>query len=319
VTKQSLPVTVAVVDYWSNNKANNEEEDAMPLHSSTVGASAEPVVHDIDERWLMAYAAGLGDTLPCYLDTLRAEGIVAHPLFPVCFEWPAVVGMRSHAGAAGLTSDEALRSVHATHDLIIHRGVRPGDKLTTRATVVGVERRKPGAFQVLRLETVDAAGKPVCTTWQGGLYRGVEVSGEDRFATDAPEAPRVVEVASAHAEVRAPISALAAHVYTECARIWNPVHTDTAVAARAGLPGLILHGTATLALAVSRILELEVENEPERVCRIAGRFSAMVLMPSEITVRVLARENTAKGDIVRFDVLNAEGKPAVQNGLIGLK
>ena len=41
-----------------------------------------------------------------------------------------------------------------------------------------------------------------------------------------------------------PISALAAHVYTECARIWNPVHTDTAVADRAGLPGLILHGTA---------------------------------------------------------------------------
>jgi acyl dehydratase len=267
----------------------------------------------------MAYAAGLGDALPCYLDTLRPGGIVAHPLFPVCFEWPAVLGMRGHAGAAGLTSDEALRSVHATHDLIIQRGVRPGDRLTTRATVVGVERRQPGAFQVLKLETVDAAGKPVCTTWQGGLYRGVEVSGEDRFAADAPEAPRVVEVASPRAEVRAPISALAAHVYTECARIWNPVHTDTAVAARAGLPGLILHGTATLALAVSRVLELEAKNEPERVCRIAGRFSAMVLMPSEITVRVLSREKAAAGEIVRFDVLNAEGKFAVQNGLIGLQ
>jgi acyl dehydratase len=189
----------------------------------------------------------------------------------------------------------------------------------TRATVVGVERRKPGAFQVLKLDTVDAAGKPVCTTWQGGLFRGVEVTGEDRFATDAPEAPRVVEVASPRAEVRAPISALAAHVYTECARIWNPVHTDTAVAARAGLPGLILHGTATLAFAVSRVLELEAKNEPERVCRVAGRFSAMVLMPSEITVRVLSREKAADGDIVRFDVLNAEGKLAVQNGLIGLR
>ena len=48
-------------------------------------------------------------------------------------------------------------------------------------------------------------------------------------------------------EIRVPIGAGAAHVYTECARIWNPIHTDTAVTAKAGLPGIILHGTATLA------------------------------------------------------------------------
>ncbi|HXG22243.1 MAG TPA: MaoC/PaaZ C-terminal domain-containing protein [Methylomirabilota bacterium] len=291
----------------------------MPLTSSIVGASAEPVVHKIDERWLMAYAAGLGDALPCYLDTLRPGNIVAHPLFPVCVEWPAVVGLRGHAGAAGLTAEEAIRSVHATHDVLIHRGVRPGDTLTTRASIVGVERRKPGAFQVIRLDTVDAARMPVCTTWQGALYRDVEVIGEDRFPTDAPPPPRAVDVVAARAEVKTPISALAAHVYTECARIWNPVHTDTAVAKRAGLPGLILHGTATLALAVSRILELEADNEPERVRRIAGRFSAMVLMPSEITVRVLLREKHADGAIVRFEVRNAEGKLAVQNGLLGLQ
>src|SRR5262245_37007969 len=291
----------------------------MPLSSATVGTVGEPMVHEIDERWLMAYAAGLGDTLPCYLDTLRPEGIIAHPLFPVCFEWPAVLGMRGQPGSTGLTIDEAIRSVHATHDLLIHRGVRPGETVTTHATIVGVERRKPGAFQVMRLDTVDAAGQPVCTTWQGGLYRGVDVVGEDQFSADAPPAPRAVECSSLRAEVKVPISALAAHVYTECARIWNPVHTDTAVAARAGLPGLILHGTATLALAVSRVLEVEAGNNPARVRRVAGRFSAMVLMPSEITVRVLAREPTPDGDIVRFDVLNAEGKLAVQNGLIALR
>jgi acyl dehydratase len=291
----------------------------MPLNSSTVGASGEPVLHDIDERWLMSYASGLGDTLPCYLDTLRPGNVVAHPLFPVCFEWPAVVGMRESASASGLTHDEAIRSVHATHDLVIHRGARPGDKLTTRATIVGVERRKPGAFQVMRLETVDAAGQPVCTTWQGGLFRDVEVAGEDRFPTEAPLAPRAVEAASARAEVDVPISALAAHVYTECARIWNPVHTDIAVAKRAGLPDLILHGTGTLALAVSRILELEADNNPQKVRRIAGRFSAMVLMPSTVTVRILSRETTPDGDVVRFEVRNADGKLAISNGLVGLR
>ena len=46
----------------------------------------------------------------------------------------------------------------------------------------------------------------------------------------------------------------AAHVYSECARIWNPIHTDKKVARQAGLPDILLHGTASLALSVSAIL-----------------------------------------------------------------
>ena len=292
----------------------------MPLNSSTVGATADPIVHDVDARWLMAYAAGLGDTLPCYLDTLRPQSIIGHPLFPVCVEWPTVLAMRAQAEGAGLSTDEAIRSVHATHDVVIHRSVRPGDRLTTRATIVGVEQRKPGAFQVMRLDTVDASGSPVCTTWQGGLFREVVVAGLDRPVTEIPSLPHAAAVAAAaRHEVTVPISALAAHVYTECARIWNPVHTDTAVAHRAGLPGLILHGTATLALAVSQIVKLEANNEPSRVRRIAGRFNAMVLMPSEVTVRVLSREKTADGDAVCFEVRNAQGAPAVRDGVVVLQ
>jgi hypothetical protein len=52
----------------------------MPLNAAIVGTVAEPVVHAVDARWLMAYAAGLGETLPCYLDTRLPEGIQAHPL-----------------------------------------------------------------------------------------------------------------------------------------------------------------------------------------------------------------------------------------------
>jgi len=292
----------------------------MPLNSSTIGATADPIVHDVDARWLMAYAAGLGDTLPCYLDTLRPQSIIGHPLFPVCVEWPTVLAMRAQAETMGLTMDEAIRSVHATHDVILHRSARPGDRLTTRATIVGVEQREPGAFQVMRLDTVDAHGKLVSTTWQGGLFRDVAVTGPNRPATEIPPLPSAAATgATARHEVKIPISALAAHVYTECAHIWNPVHTDTAVADRAGLPGLILHGTATLALAVSQVVKLEASCEPSQVRRIAGRFNAMVMMPSEITVRILSREKTADGDAVCFEVRNAEGAPAVRDGVVLLK
>ncbi len=292
----------------------------MPIESSIVGTASEPLVHEIDARWTMAYAAGLTDTLPCYLDTLRPQGVIAHPLFPVCFEWPAMLDLRKRLYHAQLTPEENVRAVHATHDLLLRRPVRPGDRLTTRATIAGVERRKPGAYMVVRFDTVDAGGTTVCETWEGVIYRNVEVAGPDRPATQWPRTPAPVEAdGKARAEFKLPIPAVAAHVYTECARIWNPVHTDAAVAAAAGLPAIILHGTATLALAVSRIIEAEPGGDPERVARIAGRFAAMVLMPSEVVVRILSRTPIDGVDGLFFEVLNAEGQRAVRDGYIELR
>ena len=47
----------------------------------------------------------------------------------------------------------------------------------------------------------------------------------------------------------------------------------------------MLHGTATLALAVSQIVAIEGANDAERVSEIYGRFGAMVFMPSELALR----------------------------------
>ena len=232
----------------------------------------------------MAYAASLGDVLDCYIDTRRPAGIVAHPLFPVCFEWPAAGAIRAKLRAT-MAPGEPARGVHATHHTILHRPIRPPMRLRTTAEVLGIERRSAGAYEVVRFETVDEGGAPVCTTYYGSLYRKVEVNGADRPAhIQSPPTPAVI-AHQPRAELSLPIGAGAAHVYTECARIWNPIHTDLATAAEAGLPGLILHGTATLALAVSAIVKRKRPNDPERVAEIYGRFGAMVLMPSEMMVR----------------------------------
>jgi acyl dehydratase len=108
------------------------------------------------------------------------------------------------------------------------------------------------------------------------------------------------------------IPATAAHVYTECARIWNPIHTDVAVARAAGLPGLILHGTATLALAVSRVVARDLGGDPERVRGVAARFSGVVLMPSRIRVR----SGGPRGQTVSFDTVDSAGAPVLNQGIV---
>jgi acyl dehydratase len=276
------------------------------------------MVSEIDARWTMAYAAALGDSMPCYMDTNR--GVLAHPMFPVCFEWPVQVAIREQFEKSTLTRDEAMRGVHATHDTVLHRAIRPPERLTTRLTVAGVERRKPGAYLVTRLDTVDEGGTPVCTTWYGGIYRGVAVEGPDRPAAIPPSpAEPIVEEGEPLLECQVDVPAGMAHVYTECARIFNPIHTDASVARAAGLQSIILHGTATLALAVSRIIESLAGNDPARIGRIACRFGAMVTMPSTLTVRVLGRDDGTNSTAVFFETLSGEGRLAIRDGVVLLK
>src|SRR5262245_15667287 len=112
---------------------------SLELPPGLVGSSMGPSVESIDARRRRAHAAALGETAPAYVDTGRPGSVAAHPLFPVCYEWPLAVAMR-----AALPEAVAIRSVHATHDLRIHRPPRDGDRLSVRARVTGAEPWRAG-------------------------------------------------------------------------------------------------------------------------------------------------------------------------------
>jgi acyl dehydratase len=283
----------------------------MPLSTAMVGATTQPVTHDVDARWIMAYAAGLADRNPRYLDT-QAGTVVAHPVFPVCLEWPVILGSRHLPGYEASTPAEGARGVHAAHDLHLYRPIRAGERLTTRATIIGLRRIKPGAASTTRLDTVDESGALVCRTYQLGISRDVDVIGEAKDVEQAPAVPQLNTAWTDAQRFPIPVPAGAAHVYTECARIWNPIHTDRKVALAAGLPDIILHGTATMALAVSQLVDRYLGADPTRVTRLGGRFTAMVLMPSTLTLEVSGDERST----LFFRVLTQDGQLAFSQGFL---
>ena len=255
----------------------------MPLPSSVLGLTGEPIRHRVDLRWLLSYSAGIGDTS----SAVFGPNATAHPMFIVGPEWPAVLSVRR----LGLEPGEDTRGVHASHDLTIHRPVRAGDELTTTATIVGVEEGRAGAATWMRLATVDAVGEPVATTYQRNVLLGVELRGNPASIDRAPPIPEPRQPAgggSSPDDVRTidvTVGPQEAHIYTECSRIWNPIHTEWQAAADNGLAFLLLHGTATLAKSVSAVDDLWGDGR-RRIDRIICRFAAPVPMPT--TLRVTA-------------------------------
>ena len=285
----------------------------MPYPAELVGHRTDPVVHAVDTRWTMAYAAGIGRPDPCYVDT--TVGVVAHPVFPVCLEWPAVLALRAVDTDGALGREELLHGVHATHDLTLHRAIRPAETLTTTATVVAAEERRPGTYELVRLDTTDGDGAPVVTTHMGSLFLGVPLDGDPVPARRARPVGPPTE-ADDRPEIGIDIAPEAAHVYTECARIFNPIHTDVAVAHSAGLPGPILHGTATLAMAISAVVDRVAGGDPTAVRTVGCRFGAMVSMPDRIAVAVGTTTVAGVGRVAGFEVRNGAGEIAISEGRV---
>ncbi len=283
-------------------------EDVPAIPGTVAGTEVGALSTSLDARWLMAYSAALGVDDPRYYDTLAQEGPVAHPLFSVCYEWPAVLALRAKA----VRESWALLGVHSTHHVIIHRLPSAADRLLTRAQIIVVRPSRAGTLVVARLSTVDRNGRPVTTTDYGSVYRGITTEREARVPVEPLARPSPPASAETRWTAAVPVGPRAAHIYSECARIWNPIHTDIAVARSAGLAGPILHGSAMLALAVSQLITQDLGGDPARVREIAVRFTGLVFMPSTFTVRGRGRA----GDLLAFDAVDERGEPVLSDGVL---
>ncbi len=263
----------------------------------------------------MSYAAGLGQHDPAYFDTTRADGIINHPLFPIAVEWGLISDPDSGLEALGLSVAERLRGVHARHDLHLHRPVRAGTDVRVSAQIVGIEQTPPGALVTMRLRGDDQDG-PLWTTWMGSLYRGVAAEGTDQLLEALPAQPVPAGRSTESRSTTVPVDVWSPHVYSECARIWNPIHTDLAIARAAGLPGVILHGSANLAHGVNWVLAI-LGIGAERVRRVGGSFRDTVAVPSRIHPTLCAVQRASDGtSTAHFTVLNDAGRPAVRDGFV---
>lgn len=283
----------------------------MPFPVSVVGSELEKIEQELTTRSILAYAAGVGAVEPEFLDDARPDRLVALPFQCVSLEWPSLLSVRR--ALIGLRSDEALRAVHAAQHSVFHRAMRLGDVLVTTPQLVSARRLAAGVLAIIRLETrCRWTDEPITTSWSSSIYRNVELDGPE-VEMAAPPAPSIevtTPLPRAAESIEIPISRGLPHVYSECAGIWNPIHTERTVALSTGLPDIILHGTATWALAGLALIRRYADSDAVRLKSLSGRFSGMVVPGQPIVMR-----HADIGGAVHFEVTVQSGAVAISRGV----
>jgi len=291
----------------------------MKLSSDFVGTSIKEYRTAADSRWTMNYAAAIGETNPLYFDDERPGGIIAPPLFPVAVTWPMVQHITDNIEAADFPKEVIFTQVHYSEHLIIHRPVKAGDSIIVSGSIAAILPHRAGTFVTLKFDAYDSGGGALFTEYIGAMMRGVECTGGGKGGENIPPLPVRNEESSKEWESSIPVSRLTPYIYDGCSNIHFPIHTSVKFARAVGLPGIILQGTATLAISVREVIERVADGNSERVSSIYCRFSGMVLPGGDIKVILAGKRIQDDGTDLFFTVLNSENKPAISNGYIRLK
>lgn len=274
----------------------------MPFRSELVGREIGPVRWEATPRRLLAFAAALapGDAAP--LDDAAPGGLTALPTVIVSAEW-ALSLMSRHASGQTLSAGELARGVHAGQDSRFLAPIRAGEVLVSTSRLTSARATRAGAAAASLITHVrESDGVTVAVTRSVSIFRGVELAGSSRDIGETPSEPAAPTDWSG--AVRGPIAFERGfpHIYSECADIWNPIHTERAVALAAGLPDIIVHGTALWAAAGLRLAR------PARpLARLTGRFRAPVIPGGAVE---LARLDCEGGAFYRLSL--PDGRLAVE-------
>lgn len=278
----------------------------MPFRSAIVGEKLPAMSIAVSPRMALAYAAGLEEEMA--LDD-AGEDFVALPFFCVSLEWQLVIAARNEM--LGVSPGEAVRAVHAGQSTRFLKPLRTGQTVQVSGRIAEVRQTRAGALSVTELDVMDADGELVSSTLSTGFYPGVAVTGEDRRAAGFVPPPVIPAEMTDLQETIVSLDRGFPHRYTECANIWNPIHTERRVALAAGLPDIIVHGTALWALAGKTLVSRFAPGASGRLKSLSGRFAAMVIPGTSIKVR---HGRTSTDGNVAFEVLNERGEKAVADG-----
>jgi acyl dehydratase len=278
----------------------------MQLDLARVGKWTEERIFRVDATRLQAYAAAINDHHPRH-----TGGEQAPPIF-ACVPVGELVG----PAVDGLITPEDRRwTVHEAQDCFFQRSIVAGMVLHTKASSIGVHTRRSGATIVIKTVTHDGRGELVNESYVTlFIRRPTDGQGAGERAPD--------HALPVHAKNAGPVASVTEAIdwdqtyrYAEASGDDNQIHLDPEFARSVGLPGIIVHGMCTLAFASRAVIAEACGNEPDRLRRLAARYTRPVMPGQSITTNIWEAGERNGRRVYVFEVVNQEKKAVIQDGL----
>jgi acyl dehydratase len=259
------------------------------LNEALVGRRYKGDDYEVTAEEIVRYADATNDRNPRY----RKPDPPASPVFAIVPAFGVIMG----AARDPELGADLLRLVHITEEHVVHTPLRAGQRLSVSAKLASVAEEEGGESFSIEVEL--ASGPEVAVVVQGTmLIRGSGV--RRRRAANPARGQRPVTELLCERPLR--IDEDQPRRYAEASGDNNPIHLDEATARSAKLPGVIVHGMCTMAMASAGVVDEFAGGEPERVRLIAARFAKPVFPGQELRARYWEDERGYE-----FEVVNRAG------------
>ncbi|MDQ3954864.1 MAG: MaoC family dehydratase N-terminal domain-containing protein [Actinomycetota bacterium] len=276
----------------------------MGLNSDLVGKEYGGSTFEVTADAIEQYARATNDENERYLS---GEDVVAPPVFPVV---PAFNSFME-AGMDPELEADLLRLVHGAEEHVLYKPIRPGDRLSVSTVLESVDKKETGETFTVKATETTQDGEVVAEVRGTMFIRGSGTKGKSSASTETSDSPRKI----VHEETTK-VDDDQTHRYAEASGDHNPIHLDPNTAAMAGLPGIILHGMCTMAIAAKAAVNGLAGGDPTRIKRVGVRLSKPVLPGQELTTKLWQEEAGAGTTTFGFETYNPDGAAVIKNGVV---
>lgn len=275
----------------------------MGLNEELVGKTYETTTFEVTADAIEKYARATNDLNERYLS--GGDDVVAPPVFPV-------VGAFGAFMATAMDPDlqaDLLRLVHGAEEHVIYRPIKPGDVLTIAPVLESVDKKDTGETFTAKATLTDQGGETVAEV-RGTMFIRGSGSGKKSSSGQAESSREVVY------EESTKIDDDQTYRYAEASGDHNPIHVDPNTAQMAGLPGIIVHGMCTMAIATKAAVNGVAGGDPTRIKRVGVRLSKPVLPGQELTTKLWKETDGDDVTTYGFETYNPDGAAVIKQGVV---
>ncbi len=236
---------------------------------------------------------------------------ILHPLYFSKISWQIISNLNNYLDYK-LDKKILNRMIHTSESIILLKKLHIPAKILVRTKIINLMPHKKGTKISIQFNFFHN-NELIATEISDALFLHVRYDGKKdnsqkthKFKTNNLQILWEKEI---------DIKPNQPYKYAEKANIDAPVHTNIKYAKSMGLPGVILQGTCTLAMAISMICKIELFDDFSLIHSLSAKFTGIVVPPNKIFVRLLKKDKKS----LYFDVVNKKGEIIIKGGKIQLR